>query len=114
MGSQDRHGSGVPGLLRERHVRWPCTRIDGPPAIGLNIGMCNEYEQVVAWSQYCQMMQHLELGIPAEQGEADLPEATSIRISDTGPVMRASGNVVELVPMRFGFPPARPKAGPVF
>jgi putative SOS response-associated peptidase YedK len=59
-------------------------------------------------------MQALELGIPAEQGEADLPQAASIRISDTGPVMRASGNVVELVPMRFGFPPARPKAGPVF
>src|SRR4051794_22109709 len=102
MGSQDRYGSGVPGLVwGAGKFDGHTPRIDGPPAIGLNTGMCNEYEQVVAWSQYCQMMQHLELGIPAEQGEADLPQSASIRISDTGPVMRASGNVVELVPMRF-------------
>jgi putative SOS response-associated peptidase YedK len=76
--------------------------------------MCNEYEQIVAWSQYCQMMQALDLGIPAEQSEADLPQSASIRISDTGRLMRVAANVVELVPMRFGLPPARPKAGPVF
>ena len=76
--------------------------------------MCNEYEQIVAWSQYCQMMQALELGIPSEQGEADLPQAASIRISDAGPVMRASGNVIELVRMRFAFPPAPRGRGPVF
>jgi putative SOS response-associated peptidase YedK len=28
--------------------------------------------------------------------------------------MRAVGNAIELTPMRFGFPPPRPKASPIF
>jgi hypothetical protein len=31
-----------------------------------------------------------------------------------GPVMRAAGNQIELVPMTFAFPPARPGGAPVF
>jgi putative SOS response-associated peptidase YedK len=76
--------------------------------------MCNDYEQQVRWAEYCRMMQALELGVPTQQSELDLPQADHIRIGDIGPVMRASGNLVELAPMRFGFPPPRPKASPVF
>lgn len=76
--------------------------------------MCNDYEQHVAWAEYCALMQSLELSIPAHQGEHDLPRADDIRINDIGPVMRAAGNDIELTPMRFGFPPANPKGAPVF
>lgn len=76
--------------------------------------MCNDYEQHVAWAEYQTMMQSLELGIPTNQSELDLPQADDIRVNDTGPVVRAAGNGVELVPMRFGFPPPHPKAPPVF
>ena len=76
--------------------------------------MCNDYEQQIRWAEYCRMMQALEFGMPAEQSEADLPRADHIRIGDIGPVMRASGNAVGLAPMRFGFPPPRPRAAPVF
>jgi putative SOS response-associated peptidase YedK len=76
--------------------------------------MCNNYEQLVAWEDFRRMMEQLELGMPTGQSEADLPRAEDIRINDPGPVMRAAGNVVELVPMTFGFPPARPRGGPVF
>lgn len=76
--------------------------------------MCNDYEQQIAWHNYCSTMQSLELGIPTQQSEADLPQADHIRINDLGPIMRASGNGVELVQMRFGFPPPRPRAAPVF
>jgi putative SOS response-associated peptidase YedK len=76
--------------------------------------MCNDYERQIRWAEYCRMMQTLELGIPTQQSEADLPRADHIRIGDIGPVMRASGNAIELTPMRFGFPPPRPKASPVF
>lgn len=31
-----------------------------------------------------------------------------------GPVMRAAGNLIELVQMNFSFPPSGPKGGPVF
>ncbi len=76
--------------------------------------MCNDYEQHVKWREYCEMMQALALGTPAEQGEHDLPHADDIRIGDIGPVMQAAGNGIELAPMTFGFPPASPRGGPVF
>ena len=76
--------------------------------------MCNDYEQQIAWAEYCKMMQALELGIPTQQSETDLPQADHIRINDIGPVMRASGNGIELAPMRFGFPPPKPRGAPVF
>ena len=76
--------------------------------------MCNDYEQHVAWAEYCKMMQDLALGIPTQQSEIDLPQADDIRITDLGPVMRAAGNGIELAPMRFGFPPSKPRGGPIF
>jgi hypothetical protein len=76
--------------------------------------MCNDYEQQIRWAEYRKAMQTLELGMPTGQSESDLPRADHIRIGDVGPVMRAGGNVVELILMRFGFPPPRPRAAPVF
>jgi hypothetical protein len=75
---------------------------------------CNDYEQRVAWSEYRKAMQKLKLGIPAEQLEANLPQADDIRIHEIGPVMRVAGNGVELVPMTFGLPSISPRGGPVF
>ncbi len=75
--------------------------------------MCNDYEQHVAWVEYCKLMQKLELGIPTDQTAADFPQADDIKINDTAPVMRAAGNVVELAAMNFSFPPMG-KGGPVF
>jgi hypothetical protein len=65
--------------------------------------MCNDYEQHVRWAEYCKMLQALELAIPAPQSEADLPQADDVRINDIGPVMRAVGDEIELVPMSFSF-----------
>ncbi|MEA2941633.1 MAG: hypothetical protein QOD09_2162 [Bradyrhizobium sp.] len=75
--------------------------------------MCNDYEQHIRWAQYRDAMQAAELGIPTQQSELDLAVADDIRINDMGPVMRAAGNVIELVPMNFSFPPAG-RGGPVF
>jgi len=72
--------------------------------------MCNDYEQHVRWAEYYKMMQALELTIPSRQSELDLPQADDIRINDTGPVMRSTGDEIELVPMTFSFPPGRPGA----
>jgi len=76
--------------------------------------MCNDYEQHVRWAEYRKMMQDLELGIPSQQAELDLPQADDVRINDIGPVMRATGNGIELVPMTFSFPPGRQGGAPVF
>jgi putative SOS response-associated peptidase YedK len=75
--------------------------------------MCNDYEQHVRWADYRKMMQALDLAIPSDQSELDLPQAGDIRINDTGPVMRAAGNQIELVPMTFALPPARQGGAPV-
>jgi putative SOS response-associated peptidase YedK len=76
--------------------------------------MCNDYEQHIAWAEYRRMMDDLDLAVPQHQSAVDLPRADDIRIGDVGPVMRAVGNHIELTPMRFGFPPANPKGGPIF
>ena len=75
--------------------------------------MCNDYEQHIRWAEYCEMMQALELGIPTQQTELDLPQADDFRINDLAPVMRAAGDEIELAQMNFSFPPAG-KGGPVF
>jgi putative SOS response-associated peptidase YedK len=76
--------------------------------------MCNDYEQHVAWAEYKRLMQEIALEISTQQNELDLRQADDIRIGDEGPVMRSADGGVELVSMRFGFPPPKPKAAPVF
>ena len=76
--------------------------------------MCNDYEQHVSYADYRAAVKALDLETPSGEGEADLPQADDIRIGDLGPVLIAAGNGVMLEEMRFGFPPPRPKAGPVF
>lgn len=74
--------------------------------------MCNDYEQHVTHKQYLEAIKALELD--TTDAAAELPPADDIRIGDSGPVLRAAGNGVEIVSMRFGWPPPRPKAAPVF
>lgn len=74
--------------------------------------MCNDYEQHVTHKQYLDAIKALELD--STGSAADMPQADDIRIGDMGPVLRAAGNGVEIVSMRFGWPPPRPKAAPVF
>lgn len=76
--------------------------------------MCNDYEQQVAYAEYQAAIRAAELSTPASESAADLPQAEDIRIGDMGPVVRAAGNGAELILMRFGWPPPRPKAPPVF
>ncbi|MHA6687329.1 SOS response-associated peptidase [Mesorhizobium sp. A556] len=76
--------------------------------------MCNDYEQHIVWGEYRELMRQLELEIPPQHTELDLPMADDVKIGDTGPVMRSAGETIELVSMRFGFPPADPKSGPIF
>jgi putative SOS response-associated peptidase YedK len=76
--------------------------------------MCNAYEQQVTYAQYRDAVRAAELATPESESPADLPQADNVRIGDVGPVLRAAGNGVELILMRFGWPAPRPKAPPVF
>lgn len=76
--------------------------------------MCNDFEQHIAWGEYRELMRRLELTVLAQQNELDLPTADDVKIGDSGPVMRSTGDMIELVSMRFGFPPTNPNGGPIF
>lgn len=76
--------------------------------------MCNDYERYVEWERYCAAMAEAELGMPADAGADQLPQAGDVRVRDTAPVMRVAGNAVELVAMTWGFPPQRRGGAPVF
>lgn len=77
--------------------------------------MCNEYENPFSlWEEYAAMMAAADLGTTTDRPPLDLPRTTSTRVGDLAPVLRASGNVVEAALMKFGFPPPRPNAAPVF
>ncbi len=91
----------------------PSPRNDGKAELGWLTTMCNDYEQHIRWAEYCDMMQKLELGIPAHQSELDLPRADDVRINDMAPVMHATGDNIALSQMNFSFPPTG-RGGPVF
>jgi hypothetical protein len=59
--------------------------------------LCNAYDRHVRWIEYGRMMQDLQLKIPTQQSEFDLPQPGTIRINGTAPSIAC--NVVELVPM---------------
>lgn len=76
--------------------------------------MCNDYEAHIRYTEYRALMQTLAISTPAHESELDLPQADDVRIGESAAVMRvAEHDVVELVPMKFGFPPSG-KGGPVF
>ena len=76
--------------------------------------MCNNYEARVEWDQYCRALAEAGLGMPTQANPDQLPHADDVRVRDEVPVMVASGNVVDLVPMTWGFPPEKPGRPPVF
>lgn len=76
--------------------------------------MCNDYEQHVAHADYLRAMRAADLSPPSGESAADLPQADDIKIGDLGPVLVATGNGAGLVQMKFGWPPPRKGAGPVF
>lgn len=76
--------------------------------------MCNAYEQQVTEAQYRNAIRAAELQAAASDSATEFPLPGEVRIGDVGPVLRAAGNGVELILMRFGWPAPRPKAPPVF
>jgi putative SOS response-associated peptidase YedK len=76
--------------------------------------MCNDYEQHVAWKEYCAMMQAIALRVPTQQKELDLPQADHVKITDPAPIITLTDDpdTVELRQMRWSWP--APNGKPVF
>jgi len=76
--------------------------------------MCNDYERHIEWAAYEKALAEAGLGTTSAAGPADLTPADDVRVGALAPIIVASGNAVELAPMRWGFTPQRAGGPPVF
>lgn len=76
--------------------------------------MCNNYEQLVGWPAFSEIIARLNWRLPGQRGAADLPTSPNVRVRDLAPVLITRGETVDLTAMRWGFPPARLGGAPVF
>jgi putative SOS response-associated peptidase YedK len=75
--------------------------------------MCNDYRNHISYSAYVEAFSEIRIRIFAAGGPPNLEPRDDIWPTDPAPVIRAAAGGAELVTMRWGFPPARPKAGPI-
>lgn len=77
--------------------------------------MCNDYANKVPISAYREAFSQTRIPLvsPGEGASPNLEPRDDVRPTDTAPVIREAPGGSELVQMRWGFPPGRPKAGPV-
>jgi putative SOS response-associated peptidase YedK len=75
--------------------------------------MCNDYGNRIPYSAYLEAFSHLKIPLVAPGGAPNLEPRDDIWPTDTGPIIRATENGAELVQLRWGFPPGRPKGPPV-
>ena len=72
--------------------------------------MCNEFGNKVPYQKYVEAMSLIGLPLPPGPPTSNLQPRDSIRPSDTAPLLRLRDGGSELVSLKWGLPPARPKA----
>lgn len=75
--------------------------------------MCNDYANHVPWSEYVEAFSEIRLPVVLPKAAPNLEPRDDIWPTDIAPIIRRVEGGVELARMRWGFPPGRPKAGPV-
>ncbi len=75
--------------------------------------MCNDFGNRVPYSEYVEAFSETRLPLIVPEAIPNLEPRDDIWPTDTAPVIRAAAGGVELVPLRWGFAPGRPKAGPI-
>ena len=75
--------------------------------------MCNDYGNSIPYSAYVDALNEMALTLAPSDAIPNLEPRDDIWPTDPAPVLRAVPGGVELVQMRWGFAPGRPKAGPV-
>lgn len=75
--------------------------------------MCSDYGNRVPYSVYVEEFSQLKVPLRVSGAIPNLEPRDDIRPTDPAPVIRAAEGGVELVQLRWGFPPSRPKAQPV-
>jgi putative SOS response-associated peptidase YedK len=75
--------------------------------------VCNDFGNRVPYDEYLRAFSQIRAPIRFPTAAPNLEPRDDIWPTDPAPVIRRRDDGVELVQMRWGFPPARPKAGPV-
>jgi putative SOS response-associated peptidase YedK len=75
--------------------------------------MCNDYANHVPWSAYVDAFSEIKLPVVFPRAALNLEPRDDIWPTDIAPIIRRAEGGVEIAQMRWGFPPGRPKAGPV-
>jgi putative SOS response-associated peptidase YedK len=75
--------------------------------------MCNDYGNRVPYSAYLEAFSQLKIRLFAVGGPPNLEPRDDIWPTDVAPIIRAAEDGAELVQLRWGFPPGRPKGPPV-
>jgi putative SOS response-associated peptidase YedK len=75
--------------------------------------MCNDYGNRVSYAAYLEAFSQLKIRLFAPGGAPNLEPRDDIWPTDVAPIIRASETGAELIQLRWGFPPGRPKGPPV-
>ncbi len=77
--------------------------------------MCNLYGNKVSYRQFLEAFSQLKLPLvfPTPDAAPNLEPREEIRPTELAPIVRPRDGGVELVPLKWGFRPARPKSPPV-
>jgi putative SOS response-associated peptidase YedK len=75
--------------------------------------VCNNFANRVPWSVYVEAFSEIKLPIVFPTAAFNLEPRDDIWPTDIAPIIRRAEGGVEVAQMRWGFPPGRPKAGPV-
>jgi putative SOS response-associated peptidase YedK len=85
-----------------------------PAAVFGDPAICNDFEQRIAYDDYVRLISDANWRAPPFEDAGVLAPVDHVRITDPAAVIRAEGDYPKLAAMRWSFPPANPKAGPVF
>ncbi len=75
--------------------------------------MCNDYGNDIPYSAYLEAFSETRIPVRFPVAAPNLEPRADIWPTDTAPVIRQTGDGAEFAQLRWGFPPARPKAAPV-
>ena len=75
--------------------------------------MCNDYGNRIPYSAYLEAFSHLKIRLFTPGGAPNLEPRDDIWPTDVAPIIRANKDGAELIQLRWGFPPGRPKGPPV-
>jgi putative SOS response-associated peptidase YedK len=75
--------------------------------------MCNDFGNHVPYDAYLHAFREIRIPLRRPEAAPNLEPRDDIWPTDPAPVIRRRADGVELVQLRWGFPPARPKGAPV-